>query len=51
MLNKDHNDKGSVEKKISGHEYQGVWQQDYLIGGTLLVVGSALHSKDIRGQC
>jgi hypothetical protein len=33
MLHKDYDRKGSVEKRISGREPQGVWRQDELIGG------------------
>jgi hypothetical protein len=38
MLHKDYDRKGSVEKKISGHEKQGAWRQDELIGGKHSVV-------------
>jgi hypothetical protein len=33
MLHKDYYRKGSVEKENSGHDPQGVWCQDELIGG------------------
>jgi hypothetical protein len=33
MLHKDYGHKGSVEKKVSGREPQGVWCQDEVIGG------------------
>jgi hypothetical protein len=33
MLHKDHDHKGSVEEKISGHDSQRAWRQDELIGG------------------
>jgi hypothetical protein len=32
-LHKDYNSKCSVGKKNDGHESQGVWRQDELIGG------------------
>jgi hypothetical protein len=32
MLHKDYYHKGSVENEISGHESQGAWRQDELIG-------------------
>jgi hypothetical protein len=38
MLHKDYDRKGSVEKRISGHEPQGAWRQDELIGGKPPVV-------------
>jgi hypothetical protein len=38
MFHKDYNRKGSAEKKIDGHETQGVRRQDELIGGKLPVV-------------
>jgi hypothetical protein len=37
MLHKDYNRKGSVAK-ISGHDPQGAWRQDELIGGKPPVV-------------
>jgi hypothetical protein len=33
MLHKDYDLKCSVEKKNAGHESQGAWRQDELIGG------------------
>jgi hypothetical protein len=36
MLHKDYNRKGSVAKKISGHEPQGAWRQYELF---VLIVG------------
>jgi hypothetical protein len=38
MLHKDYYRKGSVEKKISGREYQGAWCQDELNGGKPSIV-------------
>jgi hypothetical protein len=38
MLQKDYDSKSSVEKKIYGHESQGAWRQDEMIGGKLPVV-------------
>jgi hypothetical protein len=38
MLHKDYDSKGSVEKKVSGRESQGVWHQDELIGSKPPVV-------------
>jgi hypothetical protein len=38
MLHKDYYRKGSVEKRLSGRESQGVWRQDELIGGKPPVV-------------
>jgi hypothetical protein len=38
MLGNDYGSKGSVEKIISGHEPQGAWRQDELIGGKPPVV-------------
>jgi hypothetical protein len=32
MLHKDYDHKGSIEKKMSGREFQGDWRQDELIG-------------------
>jgi hypothetical protein len=37
-LHKDYDRKDSVEKKISGHESQGAWCQDELIGRKLPVI-------------
>jgi hypothetical protein len=38
MLHKDQARYGSVAKKISGHDPQGAWCQDELIGGKPPVV-------------
>jgi hypothetical protein len=38
ILRKDYYHKSSVGKKISGHESQGAWRQDKLIGGKPPVV-------------
>jgi hypothetical protein len=38
MLHNDYDCKGSVEKNIFGHEPQGAWRQDELIGDKLPVV-------------
>jgi hypothetical protein len=38
MLRKDYDRKDSVEKIIFGHEPQGAWCQDQLIGGKPPVV-------------
>jgi hypothetical protein len=32
MLHEDYDCKGSVERKITGHDPQGAWHQDELIG-------------------
>jgi hypothetical protein len=40
MLHKDYDRKGSVDKKISGREFQGAWRQDELIGSKPPVVKS-----------
>jgi hypothetical protein len=38
MLHMDYDCKGSVEKKIFGHDPQGAWCQDELIGDKRPVV-------------
>jgi hypothetical protein len=38
MLHKDYDRNRSVEKNISGLEFQGAWRQDELIDGKLPVV-------------
>jgi hypothetical protein len=38
MLRKDYNRNCSVERKIAGHESQGAYRQDKLIGGKPPVV-------------
>jgi hypothetical protein len=38
MLHKGYDRKGSVEKEIAGHDPQGAWPQDELIGGKPPVV-------------
>jgi hypothetical protein len=38
MLHKDYNRKCSVEKNITGHESQGAYRQDEMIGGKPPVV-------------
>jgi hypothetical protein len=38
MLHKDHDRKGSIEKKVAGRESQEVWRQDEMIGGKPPVV-------------
>jgi hypothetical protein len=42
MLHKDYYHKGSFEKKkISGHDSQGAWRPDELIGGKPSVIFSS----------
>jgi hypothetical protein len=38
MLHNDYEHKGSVEKKIFGHEPQGAWRQDKVVGNKPPVV-------------
>jgi hypothetical protein len=38
MLHKDHDRKGSAEKKITGRQIQGAWRQTELTGGKPSVV-------------
>jgi hypothetical protein len=38
VLQKDYDSKGSVQQKFAGHDPQGAWQQDELMGGKPPVV-------------
>jgi hypothetical protein len=43
---KEYDYKGSIAKKIFGHEAWGAWCQDKLIGGKLPVVSDSNHHEN-----